>query len=184
MADDWRSPLVWSEKSDGSFETDIPDSLGQLRVRRVENLYFEIEATIVSYQRREWRVLTDRTEGDSGFEDFDRAKEFTQVDMDLAAVLFCEPGNHADLRGLLGGGPSPAKPVSDIFKLAGRGKFPGISQFIRELTGFWVSWPTPAIAQASERSGESEPNGANSLSFGSGNNRGWWEISLLTTLLG
>ena len=52
MADDWRSPLVWSEKSDGSLETDIPDSLGQLRVRRVENLYFEIEATIVSYQRR------------------------------------------------------------------------------------------------------------------------------------
>jgi hypothetical protein len=93
-------------------------------------------------------------------------------------------GNHFGSRGLPGGGRSPAKPVSDIFKLAGRGKFPGISQFIREFTGFWVFWPTPAVAQASERSGESEPNGANSLSFGSGNNRGWCEISLLTTLLG
>jgi hypothetical protein len=72
--DHWRSPLVWSEKSDGSFETNIPDSLGQLRVRRVEDLYFEIEATIVSYQRREWRVLMDRVERDSGFEDSDRAK--------------------------------------------------------------------------------------------------------------
>jgi hypothetical protein len=46
--DHWRSPLVWSEKEDGSFETDIPDSLGQLRVRHVDNLYFEIEATIVA----------------------------------------------------------------------------------------------------------------------------------------
>jgi hypothetical protein len=82
MADDdhWRSPLVWSEKADGSFETDIPDSLGQLRVRRVEDLYFEIEATIVSYQRREWRVLMD--ERDSGFEDSERAKEFTQAFLD------------------------------------------------------------------------------------------------------
>jgi hypothetical protein len=80
--DHWRSPLVWSEKSDGSFETNIPDSLGQLRVRRVEDLYFEIEATIVSYQRREWRVLMDRVERDSGFEDSDRAKEFTQAFLD------------------------------------------------------------------------------------------------------
>jgi hypothetical protein len=69
--DDWRSPLVWSEKEDGSFETNIPDSLGHLRVRRVENRYFEIEATIVSYQRREWRL-----------EDSEQAKEFTQAFLD------------------------------------------------------------------------------------------------------
>jgi hypothetical protein len=83
MADDpWRSPLVWSEMGDGSFETDVPDSLGQLRVRHVDNRYFEIEATIVSYERREWRVLTDRVERDAGFEDSERAKEFTQAFLD------------------------------------------------------------------------------------------------------
>ena len=38
--------------------------------------------------------------------------------------------------GLPGGGPSPCKPVSDFWWLVGRGKFPGINQFIREPAGF------------------------------------------------
>jgi hypothetical protein len=49
MADDrWRTELVWSEKEDGSFESDVPNSLGQLRVKLIENRYFEITATVGS----------------------------------------------------------------------------------------------------------------------------------------
>jgi hypothetical protein len=42
-------------------------------------------------------------------------------------VLFYGLGNHADLRRLLGGGRSPAKPVSVR-------KIPGLRQFCREIT--------------------------------------------------
>ena len=68
MADEdrWRTELVWSEKEDGSVETDIPHSLGQLRVRLVENRHFEIDATVLSYSSR-------------GYGD---AKEFTQAFLD------------------------------------------------------------------------------------------------------
>jgi hypothetical protein len=69
MADDdrWRNALVWSEKEDGSFETDVPNSLGQLRVKLIENSYFEITATVVSLDKSR---------------DYDQAKEFTQAFID------------------------------------------------------------------------------------------------------
>jgi len=78
MADDdwWRTPLVWIEKEDGSFETDIPHNPGQLRVRLTGipltgpltgNRYFEIEATVGTYSKSR---------------DYDEVKEFIQVFID------------------------------------------------------------------------------------------------------
>ena len=51
---------------DDSFETEVPNSLGQLGVRRIDNRYFEIYATVVSYRHG----------------DYDDAKEFTQAFLD------------------------------------------------------------------------------------------------------
>ena len=65
--DRWRSDLVWSEKEDGSFETDVQNSRGQLRVKLIEDRYFEITATVVHLDKSR---------------DCDQAKEFTQAFLD------------------------------------------------------------------------------------------------------
>src|SRR5882757_7901820 len=63
----------------------------------------------------------------------------------------------------------------------GRGKFPGISQFIRELAGFRAVSRPPYVSQASDLSSESEHSGENSLDIASGNNRELRELFGLTT---